>query len=319
MARHCLALATGLIQEDALRRALDVPGIPPNRALVVAARGVFTAPLEWVVLLAATGASVTLKAPAEAPSFAHAIASAFGAEGLEVRVVLTHDLPAADAIVAMGSDATMARIAARHPHARLSLHGHRSSVAVVDSGSPDLGRALALDVARYDGRGCFTPTAVFVLGDDADADAAAAQIAAALAALEREIPPAPRPSLLGPEWRQRSALGRMRGRLLGGEAWAVARVPATHAWPAALPWFIGVHPVQSREAVLRHLAPWGGHIAGCATNVRDLGPLSAHRIERFCLPGHLQAPPLGRPHGGQEALRPLFFQQSIERAAPSSP
>jgi len=307
LSRRCLALCTGLVDEPGLREALRIPGIPPRTAVVVAARGVFAAPLEWVVLLAAAGARVHLKVPQAAPAFGVAIAETFSAEGLAVVASASHLLPDAEAVVAMGSDETIAAVAARYPAARTALHGHRSSFALVSEDAD--AEALANDVVLYDGRGCFTPTAIFVVGDPSSL---ARRLGEALEHADTAFPPgAP---AHGPEWRRRLGLARARGRLLGGDRWAVAILGPEHAETVALQRFIGVHSVASVEEVTRRLLPWKGRIAACATDlpmarIADLTPL---RLERICRPGRLQAPPLGHPHGGVEALRALYFHPSVE-------
>lgn len=320
MARRCLALATGEITREALTRALDVPGVPPRQAVVVAARGVFTAPLEWVVLLAGAGARVHLKVPHSAPAFGLALARAFQDEGLPVVASTDRVLPDADAVVAMGSDETMAALAPRVIRAHGALHGHRFSVALVD-GDPgeDLARALADDVCLFDGRGCFTPTAIFVLpstrGGDPPVPRLGAHLARALEEAERLWPVGDRAGT-GPEWRRRVGLARARGRLHGGGPWAVAEQEGSWFEASALPRFIGVHPVRDLDQVARLLEPWRGRIAACATTLDPPEPLQGLRVERWCRPGHMQRPPFGRPHGGMEAFRSLCFHPSLELGTP---
>jgi len=312
MAEHCLRLASGLILDADLPRVIDVPGRPPRDAAVVAARGVFSAPLEWVALLAAVGARVHLKAPGGAPAFCLALTEAFRAEGLPVLVCAGHTLPAVDALVAMGSDQTMGTLAAAQPQARLSLHGHRFSVAVVRPGEHSLAPDLALDAALYDGRGCFTPAAVFVLGAEEGANQLARELADAMDAMQRRLPLGRTDPLLGPERRRRLGLARVRGQLRQGPGWAVPLLSADAFEPAALPRLLPVHPVASLEQVAALLRPRQHELAACATDLADPTPLLELGFERICLPGRLQAPPFGRCHGGREALRPLMRHASLE-------
>ncbi|MFH1466376.1 MAG: acyl-CoA reductase [Pseudomonadota bacterium] len=308
MARHCLGMACGLLDRASLDRATRVPGRPPRVAAVVAARGVFTAPLEWVGLLAAVGAEVILKVPASAPAFGDAVAASFQARGLPVTATTARDLPAVEALVAMGGDEAMAALAARHHRARLLLHSHRFSVAVVRGSDPDLARALAEDALLYDGRGCFTPVAVFHLGSPGASTALARHLGEAMVELRRRLPAGAIDPLHGPRRRLRAGLARLRGGLYGQVGAAAAVLPAATFEPAALPGFLPVHPVADLAEVAALLAPWRPHLAACATDLAlDPGALG---FERLCRPGDLQRPPLPRTHGGREMLRPLMHHPS---------
>ncbi len=316
MAAHCLDLACGLITPEALHAALAVPGVPPRSAAVVAARGVFTAPLEWVALLAGAGAEVVLKTPSTAPAFGRALAGAFSAEGLPVRCTTDRDLPDVDAIVAMGDDTSVAAIAAAHPRARLALHGHRTSLALVEAPDPEpVAAALALDALLFDGRGCFTPAAVLVLGPPGRAAALAEALGRTLPALRASLPLGDLDPLHGPAWRHRAALTRVLGALHGTDApgaGAAGLLPADQLDLGVVPGFLAVHSVSSLAEVAGRLRPWHGHLAACATDLPDPSAVLAFGVERACGPGRLQTPPFGRAHGGREPLRPLCLHPSIE-------
>jgi len=312
MARACLTTACDLLDRGSLDQASMVPGCPPALAAVVAARGVFAAPLEWVALLAVAGSEVILKAPAAAPAFGQAVAEAFSTQGLPVRVTTDRALPPVDALVAMGSDPTIAALAARHPRARLSLHGHRFSLAVVQGSDRELARGLARDALLYDGRGCFTPAAVLSLGSPDHARALASALRDELDTHSRLLPPGARDPLLGPLWRQRIGLARALGGSPGPHPPSAAVLSSAHFEAAVLPGFLPVHPVPELSAVAQLLAPWRGWLAGCATDLGDGEALAGLGFERICRPGALQAPPIPRCHGGQEMLRPLMAQRSLE-------
>ncbi len=308
MASHCLHLACDAISRPALQRAVSVPGRGPTRAGVVAARGVFTAPLEWVCLLATVGSELWLKVPAAAPAFGEALAAAFQAEGLPVSCISTRELPDADALVAMGSDETISALAGRYARARLSLHGHRFSVALVQGSDEELARQLALDALLYDGRGCFTPVAVLHLGGEQAARALATRISSAMGALQAELPPGPRDPLQGPEWRRRTGLARALGSLETTGGAASACLEARFFEAAALPGFLPVHPIRDLDEGRHLLRPWRAWLAACASDLDDADALQALDFERLCRPGQLQSPPLCRTHGGMEMLRPLMAQ-----------
>ncbi|MBN1337129.1 MAG: hypothetical protein JXB39_14310 [Deltaproteobacteria bacterium] len=316
MAARCLDLACGLITREALLAALDVPGVPPRTAAVVGARGVFTASLEWVALLAGAGAEVVLKAPAAAPHFGRALAAAFTAESLPVRCTTDRALPDTEAIVAMGDDASIAAIAATHARARLALHGHRTSLALVEAPDPEtLAAALALDTLLYDGRGCFTPAAVLVVGPPQRAADLAEALGRALTCLRADLPLGDLDPLHGPAWRHRTGLARVLGRLYGTDApgaGAAGLLPAAHLDLNVVPGFLAVHSVASVAEAAGRVRPWLGHLAACATDLADPAQVLPLGVERACRPGRLQTPPFGRTHGGLEPLRMLCAHPSIE-------
>jgi hypothetical protein len=277
---------------------------------VVAARGVFTAPLEWVALLAAAGAEVVLKAPLAAPAFGAALAQSFRACGLPVSCTTARELPALDALVAMGSDQAIAALAEAHARARLSLHGHRFSVAVVRGAGPALAAELAQDALLYDGRGCFTPVAVLHLGSQAAAEQLVHHLGEQLEEHARILPPGSQDPLMGPEWRRRTGLARALGRLARLEAPTTALLPATAFEAVALPGFLPVYHLARLDAVRDLLAPRQSWLAACATDLDPAAPLYEIGFERICRPGTLQRPPLLRCHGGREMLRPLMLRVS---------
>ncbi len=312
MASHCLRLACAALDSAALDRALEVPGTPPSRAAVVAARGVFTAPLEWIAVLAAAGSRVWLKPPSAAPAFAQAVVEAFQQAGLPVHLHLERALPAVDALVAMGSDETIAALAAQHARARLSLHGHRFSLAVVRGSDESLAERLALDALLYDGRGCFTPAAVLHLGEPEEAARLARGLCRQLGAVSARLPAGPLDPLLGPEWRRRTGLARALGWPAASARHSSAVLPLEHFEAAVLPGYLPVHPVAGLEALRPLLEPWRPWLAACATDLDEPQPLLEAGFERVCRPGMLQRPPLLRTHGGMELLRPLMRQVSLE-------
>jgi hypothetical protein len=306
MATKTLATACGLIGREGLTALGLLEGARPEIVLVVAARGVFTAPLEWVAGLSAIGCRVVLKAPGAAAAFAHALSEAFLAERLFVEVITDHVLPPVDAVVAMGSDATMIAIEQRYPACPKALFGHRFSVAIVSAGADPKG--LADDVSMYDGRGCFTPTAIFVLGTSQDAEALATAVALGLEEAERKWPRGELDPEWGPQWRERLGLARALGSVFGGDRYGVAFGPAKLFEASAMPRWVTVHAVSDLSEALTHLEPWRRSWSACAT---DLGSgARAHLLrsgfERVCAPGDLQRPRFGRPHGGEPFIEGLL-------------
>lgn len=305
MAARCLALALGELERGALEATLRHRPDLDATVLFVAARGVFTSPIEWVAQLAALGAGVHVKAPRAAPALCEALAHAFSDEGLPVRASISRRFPEAHAVMAMGDDATMRALARRFRGLPLSLHGHRFSVAVVRGDDPATARALADDVVLYDGRGCFTPAGIFVL-PPGHPDRLADGLDSALRVASLRWPRGAIDPALGPEWRRRTGLARVRGRAIEGPDFAVLRLDASFFEPSALPRLVSVHGLPDPDALLRLLLPWKGHLAACATDLpRAPEALDGAGFERLCAPGRLQIPPLDRRHGGRDVLAEL--------------
>jgi hypothetical protein len=258
---------------------------PPRSVGIVAAHGVFTSPLEWVALYAARGVAVRVKASARGPAFATEVARAFRAEGLDVTASTERHLPPVEALLAFGADETVAALRASVPAARFRGYGHRFSVAIVHD--ERRAEALADDVARYDTRGCFAPAAIFTFGDPA---ALARALVEAMAEAERRWPRGVVDPTLGPEWRRRVGLARVRGTATLGAAWAVLTMPSEHFTPVALPRMAVVHGVRDLRELHRY-RPW---FSSCATD----DPTVAQGFLRVCAPGELQVPAFPRLHDG---------------------
>jgi hypothetical protein len=238
----------------------------------------------------------------------------------------------ADCIVASGSDETVAAVRARTaPPQRLVAYGHRLSVAALGAaaaqgdGLEEAARRLALDVALWDQLGCLSPIVVYVEGEAA-ADAAAEALAAALAEVEQRMPRGmiePRAAALITHERARAELRAAAGervclRASDGTAWTVVREARCEVLPAPLHRFVRIMPVADSAHLLDALAPLAPHLAAIAVEgfgaatprlARDLAQLGASRI---CVPGALQAPPLGWHHDGKGVLIPLARFTDLE-------
>ncbi|HEY6881916.1 MAG TPA: acyl-CoA reductase, partial [Polyangiales bacterium] len=125
-------------------------------------------------------------------------------------------LEQADLVIAYGSDHTVSAIRAQvGPTVSFIGHGHGLGAAFIGrtAGLEEAARALALDVAAYDQRGCLSPHVAWVEGD---AEAFAALVQRELAQLAVTLPRGRIPlEIAGAQlsWR---ALGAMRGTLLEG-------------------------------------------------------------------------------------------------------
>lgn len=244
-------------------------------------------------------------------------------------------LLAADCVVASGSDATIAAVAARvRPEQRFVAYGHRLSVAVVGPEATDgagldaAARGLALDVALWDQLGCLSPIAV--LADDSQPGAASRvgqALARALSAAEQRLPRgriAPEDAALFARERSEAELRAAAGRdveVFGGvgEPWCVV-VEAAGAGPRPAPLhrFVRVLAVQGLAGVREALRPLSRHLSAVALAgfggrthavARQLAALGASRV---CLPGRLQSPPLAWPHDGRGVLEPLVRWAGLE-------
>ena len=260
-------------------------GSPPASVGIVAAHGVFTSPLEWMALYAAAGAAVRVKASGRDPRFVTAAADAFRTEGLDVTASTDRHLPPVEALLAFGADETIAELRASVPAALFRGYGHRFSLAIVHDERHV--EALADDVARYDTRGCFAPAAILTFGDPLQL---ARELAEASVETERRWPRGAVDPALGPEWRRRVGLARVRGTATLGDAWAVLTMPVEHFTPVALPRMTVIHPVRD----LSVLEPYRRWLSSCATD----DPSAGTAFPRVCTPGQLQLPAFPRLHDG---------------------
>lgn len=303
VAREGLGAALGAIRRPGLVQALGHPGAPPPDLSLVVPYGVFTTPIEWTALYAAAGCRLTIKAPAQDPAFCQALAAAFQSQDLPVQVQTERGLGQPSAVVAMGSDASLAAIRAATPGARHALFGHRFSAVVV--GDPRYAQALAWDLAMYDARGCMAPTAVFVPGDAADAMVDA--LATAMDTTARLMPVGAVDLAVGPERRRRLGLARVLGRVVEGPGGAVARLPLEHFTPFALPQVAMVHAVPSGAALRSLLHPWRHQLSSLGINDLTLcqDPDWSELVQWFprrTAPGALQRPAFPRLHDGVHML-----------------
>jgi hypothetical protein len=288
-----------------------------------------------LVLRSPVLAKTATRDPVTAPLVADAIAEADPELGRCVAVVSfpgddaarSAALLSADCVVATGSDATLAEVAARvTAPRRLVAYGHRLSLAVL--GREALtgealaaeARALALDTALWDQLGCLSPVSVYAVGGE---PGATERVVEALGeALERAEKRWPR----GPVSRHAAALigheradAELRAAAGGGvsirasrdTAWTVIGEADATARALPLHRFLRVHPVSDEAALLAALAPFAAHLAAVAVEgfgartpelARELARLGASRI---CRPGALQAPPLAWHHDGSGVLIPL--------------
>lgn len=205
----------------------------------------------------------------------------------------------AEAVIAYGSDATIADIKRRlPPHARFVPYPNRVGAALVARSAlnrahaPQLAQSAARDVASFDQQGCVSPHIIFVeRGGEVGAREFAEALAQSLEQLSREIP---RKSLTPAEStsiHQLRAQAEMRGATVlasaGGTAWTVIVEERPQFEPSVLNRVIYVRPVDDFSVPLRELARVGRHLQTVAVEgepsevkalARRLGAAGATRI-----------------------------------------
>ncbi len=293
-------------------------GTPPVLVAATVASNVPGLALPAIALGCLAGAAVVVKSgrgdPTSAPAFRRALDAVD--PSLAATVVATTwpggtvdaeaaVLSRADVVVATGSDATVAAIAARHG-AKVIVHGSRTSFAVVrDDTEDDEMAALASDVARYEQRGCLSPHAVLVLGD---AHAVAARLLAALDAVARDLAP---PCLSTAEKAARR-LGLEDARFGGAvvtesTGGAVVVDSARRLTDGIGGRTVRLHALADVREVADAFAPATIECIGVGRGIElDAEVLRARGVARVCPLGRMQRPRIDWPRGQRPALASLF-------------
>ena len=316
-------------------RELSEPCWVPPVTAVWLAGSIPTAAFSALALPLLAGSAVYAKPaaadPLSARLFAESLARSDPAVGAALLVGAdAKALDEADAVVAHGSDATIAAIRARVGTARPFLgYGHKLSLAAVGPAVEPLiaARRLALDAALWDGRGCLSPSwAVAVDSPRGRAAELARALASALEELEEELPrgrldAAEAAELV--ELRARAAVreGTRLEMAAGASTWTVALESGDVRPPPGIFRFVSVVPVPDLESLGGFCAPLApqlsciGH-AGFGIERPRLAELAAAAgVSRLCPLGRMQLPPLDWNHDGQPPLRPLvrwLDQESAE-------
>jgi len=224
----------------------------------------------------------------------------------------------ADAIIAFGSDATMAALRAQVRGDQLFIaHGHAVSVLwLVDPArlTAREARASAIDVLTYDQLGCLSPQAIY-LPPDADLEKLGEKLARALEIeWHRQSKKPARP--LGT--RARIAEARDVAYALGHRVW----LPASRhlGWtlihdsiatfiPSPLHGVIYLR-ISPPEELGENLASVRGRIstvgvAGTSSSMKWREAFLELGVSRFCPAGRMQFPPLSWHHDGRAVLGEL--------------
>jgi hypothetical protein len=295
------------------------PVRPGQLCVLILAGNVFTAAARGVGLPLLFGWPVLAKASSHDDAFPHLLERALK----EVDPVLGHAYRAltfagddgprlsalfeqADAVSAYGSDGSLGEIRARLG-ATVSFvpHGHGLGAAFVGRAAlaredlaAEAARALALDVAAYDQRGCMSPLVCWaVRGGEVSLEAFAELLFAELARLRGRLPRGPLGLDVASSQLSWRGVGAMRGRLLEGDGYAVCLEER-----GALRLGPGHRNLQliglDDPSELPHkLAPLGVHlkclgVAGVPDLEGLIASFPARVAPRVCKLGSMQTPPL---------------------------
>jgi hypothetical protein len=309
-ARAELGVATGLSPEGvelALVECLETnvtdaelagfcAGVEPaRRAHVLLSANVFVAAHRAVALGLAGSASVQVRPSRREPVFARLLAEA----APRLFDVVTELAPEpGDAVFAYGADETLETVRTTLPPG-ISFHAHGSGfgVAVVDAShaTRETARALALDVAPFDQRGCLSPRMLIFVGSDAEACVFAELVAAELATLAERVPLGTLdPDEAADVARFRDAVTYAGRALSAGPGWVAVVAPeALVAAPVGRN--LALVPSNAPE---RLLAPHASSIAalGYATSALLVERVSeALPFARSSALGRMQRPPFDGP------------------------
>jgi len=313
------------------RELSDPCWVPPVTAVWLAG-SIPTAAFSALALPLLAGSAVYAKPasadPVSARLFAASLSETDPGVGAALRIGSdSKALDDADAVVAHGSDATIALLRARVGPSRPFIgYGHKLSLAVIGPAIDPLvaARRLALDVALWDGRGCLSPAWALAIDSPRGRAAEFARaLASALEELEDELPrgalePGEASDLV--ELRARAAVreGTRLEMAAGASTWTVALEAGDVRPPAGLFRFLSVVPVPDLESLATFCAPLAPHLsclghAGLAGERGRLATLAAAAgASRLCPLGRMQIPPLEWNHDGLPPLRALVRWLDVE-------
>jgi acyl-CoA reductase-like NAD-dependent aldehyde dehydrogenase len=313
-------------------RELRAPFAAPRVTAVWLAGSIPPAAFSAIALPLLAGSAVYAKPASADPHSARLFAASLREvdPGVASAVGIGSDVKAleeCDAVVAHGSDETIAAIRARIGIGRAFVgYGHKLSLAVIGAAVDPVTAAqkLALDVALWDGRGCLSPAWALVSDSPRGRAAEVARaLAAAFEELEERLPrgglaPAESAELL--ELRARAAVreGTRLELAAGASSWTVVLEGGEGRPPAGTLRFLSVVPVNDLDDLARFCAPLAPHLscvghAGFGADVPRLASLAVDAgASRLCALGRMQLPPLDWNHDGQGPLRPLVRWLDVE-------
>jgi len=328
------ALAGWSAQALADLRARELPGVfaAPRVTAVWLAGSIPPAAFSAIALPLLAGSSVYAKTSSADPVSARLFAESLRSvdPGVAAAVAIGADekaLDEADAVVAHGSDETIAEIRQRVRPSRVFVgYGHKLSLAAIGPGidPASAARELAQDVALWDGRGCLSPAWALVHDSPRGRAAEVAHsLAGTLEELDETLPRgaldvAESADLL--ELRARAAVreGTRLELAAGPSSWTVVLENSELRPPAGTLRFLSVVPFAELDGLARFCGSLAPHLsclghAGFGSGLRRLATLAVEAgASRLCPLGRMQLPPLDWNHDGQGPLRPLVRALDVE-------
>lgn len=296
---YALQTALSLLTPSALNIA-TLETTTYRHVTMVVASTVFTAPIEWCAVLLGRGAHVTLKVPTQQPTMLDWLVTPAQNVGLPLKVTTQRDaISSADLVISMGSDETTKAIETTlSKNVKHLGFGHKFSVAVVTE--HDQWQRVVQDAILYDGRGCFSPTAIFTT---LPAQESATALFSALQSSQTETPRGAISSYEAAAIRSRGVLATVTGVCHANPTESVHVLPISQFKPYGLPRSIALYSVANVEMAMDTVRPHASHLSIVGTdNETKTGWLKvgAARVVRL---GEMQRPPLNRLHDGVDWLK----------------
>ncbi len=236
----------------------------------------------------------------------------------------------ADLVVASGSDAAIAAIAARVP-GRFIGHGHKISFATIGKECLDdhaaaqrVARALGYDISLWDQQGCLSPQLCYVeTGGRVTPAELGALLGDVLAHFAAELPPRrlsfdERAAEL--RFRQEAEWGGAEQLLASSDSidWSISIEPNAELLPSCLNRCVRLKVVASLSELPSVLAPHRRHLeaAGLAvgpqrvTEVNEM--LAGCGVHRVCPLGTMQLPPLSWRQSGRPRVADWVEWMGVE-------
>ncbi len=288
----------------ALERCLEIQPAPEHlhrlvtttpeapAAHVLLSGNVFVAALRALAIGVASSTRVRVRASRRDPALAEALHA--GAPDLFELVPKLEPAPG-EHFWGYGSDETLGDVRASLPSG-VWFHAHGAGFGAVvvepNTFSEADARAIALDTALFDQRGCLSPRVVCVAGEHRRAQDVARSLAAALARLELELPSGPRDALTQAEQRRdRDAAAYAFELHDAGLGWV--SVSDAFALPAANR---NLHVMACADPVAA-LRPFASHVTNVSCNDERLRGSLREELAgaRLVALGEMQRPPLDGP------------------------
>jgi hypothetical protein len=304
--------------------------------------GLATAP---VLLSLALKAAVLVKAAAGDPIFPALLAESIAEIDAELArcVLVTYwrggdqaieaaALATADLVVASGSDAAIAALAARAPR-RFIGHGHKVSFAVVAreclqerESAEAIARRLAYDVSLWDQQGCLSPQLCYVeSGGAVTAHEFAGHLTQALSDYAATLPPRRR------SFDEDAEILRFRQHAEWHPGHAVLASPGSGDWsvsieedaeflPTCLNRCIRIKVIRDLSALVSALASHRRHLeaAGLAVPAARAQEMSVMLagcgVHRICPIGEMQRPPLSWRQSGRPRIADWVEWAMVEQS-----